>query len=191
MDILVTIADWFVTVTNYFLSIPIENYISIVVILIGVAGVSAVTQVLKKALKLTSDKKIVALFTSVSLVATLLVTLINSAEVNPLLLGEHTAAVMGIALPLYKFFIKPLSLIIAQFQVIRTPLEQKLAEIDVEIPQHVIDEAKKMATPETEVAVTNEPVIALTQNTAVTVPEGTVILTDPEAQAKKEVIADF
>lgn len=191
MDILVTIADWFVTVTNYFLSIPIENYISIVVILIGVAGVSAVTQVLKKALKLTSDKKIVALFTSVSLVATLLVTLINSAEVNPLLLGEHTAAVMGIALPLYKFFIKPLSLIIAQFQVIRTPLEQKLAEIDVEIPQHVIDEAKKMTSPATEVAVTNEPVIALTQNTAVTVPEGTVILTDPEAQAEKEVIADF
>lgn len=191
MDILVTIADWFVTVTNYFLSIPIENYISIVVILIGVAGVSAVTQVLKKALKLTSDKKIVALFTSVSLVATLLVTLINSAEVNPLLLGENTAAVMGIALPLYKFFIKPLSLIIAQFQLIRTPLEQKLAEIDAEIPQHVIDEAKKMTSPATEVAVTNEPVIALTQNTAVTVPEGTVILTDPEAQAEKEVIADF
>lgn len=191
MEILINIANWFVSITNYFLAIPIENYLSIVVILLGVAGVSAVTQVLKKALKLTSDKKIVALFTSVSLVATLLVTLINSAEVNPLLLGEHTAAVMGIALPLYKFFIKPLSLIISQFQLIRTPLEQKLAEIDAEIPQHVIDEVKKIATPTTEVSVTEEPVVALTPTTAVTVPEGTVILTDTEAQAKKEVIADF
>ena len=191
MDMFESIANGFVSATNYFIGMPIESYINVAFIILGVAGVSAITQLVKKVMKLTSEKVIVTVFTGISLVATLLATLISSAEVNPLILGEQTAAVMGIALPLYKFAIKPLSMVVSQFQLIRTPIEQKLAEVDALIPQSVVDQVKAIATPTTEVSITDTPVLALTNKTVVPVPKGTVVLTETEPQAQKDIIVDF
>lgn len=71
----------------------------------GVVGLAA--QLFKKAFKLESDKVIQFLVVSLGFAVSGLQYVIGSHNIPPTVLGLHTAALVGLAQPLYIYVIKP------------------------------------------------------------------------------------
>jgi len=90
-------------IINAYHSIPSETWVA----LLGAGGVSFFTQIGKKLLKLESENVVQMLFAVVAQAATTLQYLTSQHNLPPSVLGIHTAALMGLATPLYFYVIKP------------------------------------------------------------------------------------
>lgn len=174
----------FTNIVSAFLSVPPEVYVTI----LGAGVVSVIVQILKKVLKLDSEKVVVTVFAAVAFAASGLEYLITAAELSPMFLGANTALLMGIATPLYRFVIKPLSLLISQYKLVKEPIEQKLDEIEaIAVPADVVQTAEG-ATLVTE-QLRTDVVVGITNSD---IPANTVAVVAPvEKEEEKEVVATF
>lgn len=118
--------DNIVNVFDFFLQIPVEVW----GLLLGATVVSTVTQVLKGLLKMENDKIIMFLFVSMSFAASGLDYLINQAMLPPTILGFNTALIIGVATPVYRFFVKPATSFLRDVRAYRGRLVEHLDEIE-------------------------------------------------------------
>jgi len=141
----------------------------------GAAGISGITQIIKKALKLKNDKVIVTLFAVVSFISSGIVYIVTNPNLPPEILGFSTITLMGLATPIYRFVIKPISNILAFYKTYKPQIDEKIQAIeDTVIPQHIVSEAA---------ALNVAPIL-----TTVPVDSSTTLV---QTQAEKELIADF
>lgn len=80
----------------------------------GAGGVSAVTQIVKKLLSLENAKVIQVVFATVAFLATAGEYLLVNHNMPASIFGLSTAALMGVATPIYFYVIKPLDTFITQ-----------------------------------------------------------------------------
>ena len=157
--------NWLV---NIFLNTPVQ----IIVLLLGAAGVSVLSQVLKKWWKIENERWVFLLVLTIAFLASGLDWFLNSATLPATIIGIQTPLLIGIAQPFYFYFVKPLNLIIAGYRANKKALEDKLAELDttpvpttlntLEDSQKVIDQAtgKVITVSQAEMAaIINPPVV--------------------------------
>lgn len=123
IDLLVKTFDSGIT---SFLSTPA----SVIAVLIGAAGVSVLTELVKKLGKLENDKVVTAVFMTVSALASGLDYLLTSSDLPPSILGVSTFLLIGVATPVYRYGIKPLSIVIAKYRSYKVELANKVSEIE-------------------------------------------------------------
>lgn len=141
------------------INIPTIVYVYI----LGGLGVTVVTQVSKKLLALESDKKVVLLLTGVSFVFSGIEYLATSSGLPPTILGVNTATLIGIAIPLYHFGVKPINEFITAVKLYRLQLETKATEISLggqPLPQPTVITTESIAPPVTSDKVTPEQLVA-------------------------------
>lgn len=118
--------DQLTNVLNALLSIPSVVWVTV----LGAAGVSVATQVIKKLLSLESEKMVMTIFTAISFAASGLDYILSSHNLPPTILGVNTVAIMGVATPLYIYAIKPLSQFIVDVKAYRSQIADKVAEVE-------------------------------------------------------------
>lgn len=123
---------------NIFLEVPSEVW----VLILGAAGVSVFTQVLKKILAVENEKVIMTLFMAASFAASGLEYLLSQTNLPPTVLGINTALIIGIATPLYRFAIKPASRLLSDFKAYRNQVSSKLNELETLNAAAALPEAK-------------------------------------------------
>jgi hypothetical protein len=109
-----------------FLGAPAET----IAIVLGAAGVSVLTQVVKKLGHLEREKVVIGVFTFIAFLASLLDYLITSNGLPPTVLGFNTAVIMGVAQPIYYYVIKPLNRFLVEFKGYKASLQTKVEDIE-------------------------------------------------------------
>lgn len=109
-------------------------------VILGAAGVSALTEILKKLSKLENDKVIMLLFMTVSTLATTIDYLLAATDLPPTILGFNTALIIGVATPLYRFVISPLSKLITGYQAYKQQMAAKVSEMEAINKTNSIDQ---------------------------------------------------
>lgn len=132
-----------------FLGAPAEA----IALVLGAAGVSILTQVVKKLGNLEREKVVIGVFTFIAFLASLLDYLITSNGMPPTILGFNTAVIMGVAQPIYYYVVKPLNKFLVEFKSYKQSLESKVDDIeavnkvnDIETPA-IKDEESTILTP--------------------------------------------
>lgn len=120
INTLTNIADWF-------LSIPVEAW----GILLGAAGVSAITQVVKKVFTVENEKVIMVVFGAISFAATGLEYILSRTDLPPSILGVNTLLIIGAATPLYRFVIKPASNLITFIRQYGPEINARMKQAEV------------------------------------------------------------
>lgn len=151
-------------IINFFGTIPAEFYVFI----FGAAGVSAITQVLKKVFSLESEKIVMVLFAGISFAASGIDYLLSAHNLPPTVLGVHMVTLMGIATPLYRFVIKPLDIFFGNYKKYRSQIMSEVEALDAVA---TIPGSKIVETPTMPVIVAPVPEV--------------------EAEEPKPLIADF
>lgn len=144
--------DFLQNIVDAFSSIPMSAWEAI-----GAAlGISVLLQGLKNWLSLQSDKVITFLLGSLSFVAAAIDYLSQAAMSNPAVLGQDTAAIVGLSTILYRYIVKPTSNLISDAREYRarkerlavedTPIEKQnlvpLDDVQVQVP--VADQAESV-----------------------------------------------
>lgn len=104
----------------------------IIVLILGAGGVSVLTQVSKRLLKLEKDneKLIMFIFMLISFSASGLEYLLSAHNLPPTILGVNMGLIMGVATPLYIYAVKPLTLLINDAKIYRSSIAAKVSDIE-------------------------------------------------------------
>lgn len=162
----------------------LDNFLStpssIIAIFIGAAGVSILTQVIKWLGKLKNDKVITGVLITTSFLASALDYFISSTTLPPTILGFSTVFLIGAATPVYRYVVKPLSVVLTEYRKRQPELQNKASEMEAvnkvsTIEQAVISEETKTDDGET-------------QKTSVITP---VVISAPKPLAEKPAVIDF
>jgi len=113
-------------IVNLFLNTPVQ----IIVLVLGSAGVSILSQVLKKWFKIENEKWVFLLVAGIAAAGSGLDWFIHSNSLPPMIIGLQTSVLIGIAQPIYFYVIKPLSLIVSSYKASRRAIEDKLEQLD-------------------------------------------------------------
>lgn len=116
----------FQTLINLFINTP-AWMISLV---LGAAGVSLLTEFMKRLMKLESDKVITVLFVTVSSLASGLDYLMTTTDLPVAIFGLQTAMILGVATPIYRFGVKPLSIALGEYMKNKQKIAAKVQEIE-------------------------------------------------------------
>lgn len=138
-------------IINFFGSIPAEFYVFV----LGAAGVSALTQVLKKTFSLESEKVVTILFAGVSFIAGGFDYLLSAHNLPPMVLGVNMVTIMGIATPMYRFVIKPLDTFLGNYKKYRSQLMKEVETLDAVAT--TVPGSKVVETPTAQVVVAPIP----------------------------------
>jgi hypothetical protein len=98
-------------------------------LVLGAAGVSAITQVIKRLLALKNEKVVQVLFATVAFLATCGQYLFVDHNMPASIFGLSTAALMGVATPLYFYIIKPLDSFVRAVKAYSAAQEEGLPDI--------------------------------------------------------------
>lgn len=173
--------NWLLT---FFLQVPTQVWI----IILGAAGVSLLSQLFKKWLKIENERWVFALVMGIALLGSVLDWFLTSSNLPPTIIGIQTSLMIGIAQPIYFYVIKPLNLIIAGYKANKEAIKQKLTDLEtmpIAVPINTLEdtqtatEAIQNAATQATATVTPQPVAA----------EGAIV--DFEQTPKKPVVADF
>lgn len=111
---------------TFFLSVPDQIY----VLILGSAGVSVLSQVFKKALKIENERWVFSIVMVVALLGSVLDWLLTNNGLPPTIIGVQTSLLVGIAQPIYFYVIKPLNMVIAGYKANKAALEAKVNGIE-------------------------------------------------------------
>lgn len=143
-QVLTTIINGIDGLIQAFLNTPTET----IVLVLGAGGVSALTQVSKKLLKLKNDKAIVSLLMAISFVASMIDYVVtNTSNLPPSILGINTAVLAGLAHPLYYFLVKPADRVIGEFRQYKDDMKAKVEDIEAVNTVATIEQEAAPATP--------------------------------------------
>lgn len=95
----------------------------------GAVGVSLLTQGAKKLFALTNEKHVIAVFNLIAIAASGLDYFLSSSHLPPTVLGINTLLLTGVASPVYIYFIKPLSIFIADVKLYKSRVLEKVNEV--------------------------------------------------------------
>jgi hypothetical protein len=94
---------------NYLKDVPSESWTQLWVAVGSSTAVAVVLQTIKHWLSIENRKKLImGLLSLLSFVASIADWLIQHIAANPLLLGKNTAAVLGTAVLVHRFFVSPI-----------------------------------------------------------------------------------
>ena len=100
--------------------------------LVSAGAISLIMQGLKKWISLQSDKVITFLLTALSFIAASFDFVVRTVDANPMFLGQKTAVILGLTLPVYRYVIKPFTTLLTDAKAYRvTKEQQKVADADV------------------------------------------------------------
>lgn len=173
--------NWLLT---FFLQVPTTVW----VLILGAAGVSLLSQLLKRWFKIENERWVFALVMGIALVGSALDWFLTASNLPPTIIGVQTSLLVGIAQPIYFYVIKPLNLIIAGYKANKEAIKKKLAELETAPIVAPIDTLQDTQT--VVEAVQN----AATEATAIVTPQATPVegaVVDFEQTPKKPVVADF
>lgn len=129
------------TILNLFHSIPSDAYTTVIV-----AGVvSLVLQAIKKWLAVQSEKVITFLLMILSFGSVSIEYLLGEATKNPALLGPKTFLIMGLTAPIYRYLIKPVTLLAQDAKTYRESLANDNTQQPTQIP--IVQEPQPLPTP--------------------------------------------
>jgi hypothetical protein len=144
---------------QHFLSTPA----SLVAIFIGAAGISVLTQVVKKLGKLENDKVITAVLFTLSFMTSALDYIMSTTSLPPTILGISTVFLVGAATGVYRYFVKPLTIVLRKYLEYRSQIKNKAAEYEAidkvtSIEKAVVTEETKTDDGDTLTTSVNTPV---------------------------------
>lgn len=151
--------NWLVTL---FLNTPVE----VLVLVLGAAGVSVLSQLLKKWFKIENERWMFLTVVTIAGLGSFLDWFINSSTLPVSIIGIQTSVLVGIAQPIYFYAVKPLNLIIAGYRQDKKAIQEKLQLVEAAPAPAVVntlDDAQKVLSPAQTVA--TAPVAAPSEET--------------------------
>lgn len=112
-------------IVNLFLNTPVQ----IIVLVLGAAGVSILSQVLKKWWKIENERWMFLLVTGIAFAGSFLDWFLHSSTLPVSIVGIQTSVLIGIAQPIYFYVVKPINLIISGYRANKKLIEEKLNEL--------------------------------------------------------------
>ena len=119
-------------VVNLFMNTPVQ----VIVMVLGSAGVSILSQVLKKWWKIENERWVFLLVVGIALAGSFLDWFINSNSLPATIIGLQTSVLVGIAQPIYFYVVKPLSMVIRSYRANKNAIEDKLKQVEAAAPLH-------------------------------------------------------